>query len=157
MTNVVQILINTPLALSGDYWVSRNHFSLLTWRRLAQAVGSYIPSLALVWLAFVSSEQRILAIALLYVYSGIDAVLIFGSLVNHVDISPRYAGVLMSIENTIAQCLAMFAPLVTQYVVSDSVSFCYNNSGATKIIVMNLCRRRTCYFGDGCFYHWLLL
>lgn len=123
MTNVVQILINTPLALSGDYWVSKNHFSLLTWRRLAQAVGSYIPSLALVWLAFVSSDQRILAIALLYIYSGVDAVLIFGSLVNHVDISPRYAGVLMSIENTIAQCLAMFAPLFTQYVVSDSVSF----------------------------------
>ncbi|ENN74418.1 hypothetical protein HUJ04_005594 [Dendroctonus ponderosae] len=109
--SVVQLLINIPVALLGDYCVSRGHLSLWTWRRLAQAVGCYVPALLLIWLGFLSQEQRVLAVVLLNL-NAIGAVEIFGSLVNHVDLSPRYAGVLLSIENTLAQVIAMFAPML---------------------------------------------
>lgn len=88
-------------------------------------LGSVIPCVALVWLAYISKGQHTLALVLLNVAIGTNAVYLYGSLINHVDLSPKYAGVLISIENTISQAISMFGPVFIQHVVTDLVS-CIN-------------------------------
>lgn len=85
-------------------------------------LGSVIPCVALIWLAYISNGQHTLALVLLNVAIGTNAVYLYGSLINHVDLSPKYAGVLIGIENTISQAISMFGPVFIQYVVTDLVS-----------------------------------
>ncbi|ENN74419.1 hypothetical protein YQE_09003, partial [Dendroctonus ponderosae] len=126
---VMKVLINIPWAFWGDFWVSRGCISLWTWRRINQSLstspqllfldrGSYIPMLVLIWLGFLTKQQTTLAVILLNI-QAISAVKLFGSLINHVDLSPRYGGVLMGLENTLGQVIAMFAPIFNQLMVAD--------------------------------------
>lgn len=45
-----------------------------------------------------------------------------GSYINHVDISPKYAGLMLGIENSISQMVGLTGPLFVQYVVTEPVS-----------------------------------
>ncbi|ERL85800.1 hypothetical protein D910_03215 [Dendroctonus ponderosae] len=74
--------------------------------------------LVLIWLGFLTKQQTTLAVILLNI-QAISAVKLFGSLINHVDLSPRYTGVLMGLENTLGQVIAMFAPIFNQLMVAD--------------------------------------
>ncbi|XP_048518579.1 putative inorganic phosphate cotransporter [Dendroctonus ponderosae] len=94
---------------------------LSEWRETLKARGSYIPMLVLIWLGFLTKQQTTLAVILLNI-QAISAVKLFGSLINHVDLSPRYTGVLMGLENTLGQVIAMFAPIFNQLMVADLVS-----------------------------------
>lgn len=42
--------------------------------------------------------------------------------VNHIDISPRFSGLLFGISNGIGQTLAILAPLLVQFIVYEEVS-----------------------------------
>ena len=51
--------------------------------------------------------------------------------VNHLDIAPKHAGVLMGISNTIATLPGIISPLITGYIVQNKVrllSFLFQNS-----------------------------
>lgn len=45
-----------------------------------------------------------------------------GAGINHIDLSPKYAGILMSVSNSISMLFATVAPLVVQAIVTDEVS-----------------------------------
>lgn len=81
-----------------------------------------MPAVALVWLAFINSTQKTLAIVLLNVIIGMAVFLYNGSYINHVDISPKYAGLMLGIENSISQMVGLTGPLFVQYVVTEPVS-----------------------------------
>lgn len=42
--------------------------------------------------------------------------------VNHIDMSPRYAGIIIAITNTSSNIFAIIGPLVVQIFVTDEVS-----------------------------------
>jgi ACS family sodium-dependent inorganic phosphate cotransporter len=58
-------------------------------------------------------------LALLYITLGLGAVATSaaGFLVNHLDIGPRYAGVLMGITNTVGTIPGILAPVITGFIV----------------------------------------
>jgi MFS transporter, ACS family, solute carrier family 17 (sodium-dependent inorganic phosphate cotransporter), other len=64
-------------------------------------------------------------LALLYLTLGLGAVATSaaGFLVNHLDIGPRYAGVLMGITNTVGTIPGILAPVVTGFIVQYTGSW----------------------------------
>lgn len=103
-----------PLA---DYLILKGYTSRKTSRRLFHAVGSFLPSAALIWLAY---EKSPIGIAILLIVAiSLNGAMFCGHNVNHIDISPRFSGVLFGISNGIGQGLAILAPLLVQFVVID--------------------------------------
>jgi len=64
-------------------------------------------------------------LALFYLTLGLGAVATSaaGFLVNHLDIGPRYAGVLMGITNTIGTIPGILAPVITGFIIQFSGSW----------------------------------
>ena len=79
------------------------------------------PAAALVGAAY-SGCDRIAAMALLTTAVGINGIVYGGYVVNHVDISPNHAGVLMGITNTVANLCGFAAPYVAGLLINQNVS-----------------------------------
>ncbi|KAL7737228.1 hypothetical protein ACLKA6_005410 [Drosophila palustris] len=71
-------------------------------------------------LSFQSQDQDTLAVVLLILTVGISSAAHVGFLINHIDLSPNYAGILMGICNCIANFMSLAAPLVVGVVVTNN-------------------------------------
>lgn len=63
-------------------------------------------------IALAYTTNNTLAVILLAVAVGLNAGTNVGFLVNHIDLSPNFAGTLMAITNSIANVLSILPPLV---------------------------------------------
>lgn len=103
----VLTVIFSPLS---DYLINNGHLSVSIARKLFNSIGHWIPMITLIGLAYTTNTT--LAIILLTTAVGISAGTNVGFLVNHIDLSPNFAGTLMAITNSIANVPSIFAPLV---------------------------------------------
>lgn len=78
----------------------------------------FIPAVALVALTFVSNTERVLSITLLVIAVGCTGGIFCGFTVNHIDLSPNYAGTLMGMSNTVSNVFSLLAPLFVDAVVN---------------------------------------
>lgn len=78
--------------------------------------------ISLIALGYVTKDHATLAVVLLTLTVGISAATYLGFQVNHIDLSPNYAGTLMGITNGSANVMSALAPLAVGMVVSDVVS-----------------------------------
>ncbi|XP_036331387.1 putative inorganic phosphate cotransporter isoform X2 [Rhagoletis pomonella] len=88
-------------------------------RKLFNSIGHWIPMISLIGLGYVSADQTSLAIGLLTITVGINASTYLGFQVNHIDLSPNFAGVLMGITNCAANIMSIIAPLIVGYIVTE--------------------------------------
>ncbi|KAF7266237.1 hypothetical protein GWI33_020422 [Rhynchophorus ferrugineus] len=116
MVQLVLIIVAAPI---GDYIVNRKIVSLMNCRRIFQFCATILPSLALVWLAFVSKTQIALAVFLLNIIMGLSGLLMHGSYINHIDLSPTYGGLLLGVENAFSEVLAITGPIFVQWFLTD--------------------------------------
>ncbi|XP_037942193.1 putative inorganic phosphate cotransporter, partial [Teleopsis dalmanni] len=91
-------------------------------RKIFNTIGQWIPALTLIALGYVPSDQVNLAVAVLTITVGVNAASFLGFQVNHIDLSPNYAGILMGITNCAANIMSIIAPLVVGFVVSDETN-----------------------------------
>lgn len=77
--------------------------------------------LSLIALGYVTKEHATLAVILLTLTVGISAATYLGFQVNHIDLSPNFAGVLMGITNCCANIMSIIAPLIVGFIVNDEV------------------------------------
>jgi hypothetical protein len=85
--------------------------------------GHWGPGLALLGLNFVSTEDSTAAVALLTTAVGLNGAVYVGFQVNHIDLSPNYAGTMMGITNCMANIMSIIAPMVVGLIVTNEVSF----------------------------------
>lgn len=90
-------------------------------RKLFNSIGLYVPMVALIALSFISKEQAMVAVTLLTLAVGINSATYLGFQVNHIDLAPSHAGVLMGITNCAANIMSIIAPLAVGYIVRESV------------------------------------
>ncbi|ENN74416.1 hypothetical protein YQE_09001, partial [Dendroctonus ponderosae] len=119
LPQITQLGLSLVFAPVTDYIVEKKVISLMNCRRLFQVLGSLVPAATLVWLAFISKSQATLIIILLNVIIGLTVFLYNGSYINHVDISPKYAGLMLGMENSISQMVGLTGPIFVQYMVPD--------------------------------------
>lgn len=97
-------------------------------RKFFNTIGTWGPMCLLIALGYMRKEQDTLAVVLLVLTVALTAAAQVGFLVNHIDIAPNYAGILMGICNTFANCMALVAPLLKGAIVTDSVSYTFYNT-----------------------------
>ncbi|XP_075169622.1 putative inorganic phosphate cotransporter isoform X2 [Haematobia irritans] len=88
-------------------------------RKLFNSIGHWIPMITLILLGYVSSNNTNLAILLLTITVGINGATYLGFQVNHIDLSPNFAGVLMGITNCAANITGIVAPLIVGFIVTN--------------------------------------
>ncbi|XP_041378578.1 sialin-like [Gigantopelta aegis] len=81
-------------------------------RKIWQNTSFWLAASFLVGAGFVTCEQRVVGVVLLCLCVSAMGINKAGYMVSHVDIAPRYSGVLLGISNTLATIPGMIAPLV---------------------------------------------
>ncbi|KAL9917688.1 major Facilitator Superfamily Transporter 12 isoform 3-T3 [Glossina fuscipes fuscipes] len=109
-------LILSPIA---DLLIRRHITSVTVSRKLFNSIGQWIPMMCLIALSYINQTAITLSVVLLTVAIGFNAASFCGYLVNHMDLSPNFAGPLMGITNGISNLLSIFAPLVAGVVIHN--------------------------------------
>lgn len=86
------------------------------------SLGQYGPAIALVAASFTGCNPW-LTISLLTIGVGLNGGIYSGFKVNHLDISPRFAGILMAITNCLANLAGLLAPIYAGNVIKGQVNF----------------------------------
>lgn len=95
----------------ADYMISKERYSHTTIRKVFQGIGHFGPALALIGASYTGCNPA-LTVAILTLGVGLNGGIYSGFKVTHLDISPRFAGILMSFTNFTANMAGLVAPIV---------------------------------------------
>lgn len=79
-------------------------------------------ALCILWLSSLTESQASTSIVVLTLTYILTTFVLVGSQVSHLDLSPRFSGILFGILNASGQVASIVAPIVTQYILTDLVS-----------------------------------
>ncbi|XP_057650844.1 putative inorganic phosphate cotransporter isoform X2 [Diorhabda carinulata] len=105
----------------ADYLLTKPHFTHTIVRKLINGIGQYGPAIALVAVSFTGCNKW-LTVILLTIGVGLNGGIYSGFKVNHLDISPQFAGILMSFTNCMANLAGLLAPIYAGHVVVGTPS-----------------------------------
>ncbi|KAL1494024.1 hypothetical protein ABEB36_009697 [Hypothenemus hampei] len=112
-------ILSFIMSFISDSLIVRRILTVGTTRKIFNTIGLLIPAVALIFLGLTPADDPNRAVSLLVVAVGFNAGIFCGFNVNHVDISPNHAGILMGITNGISNIFGIVAPLLVQFLVSD--------------------------------------
>lgn len=107
------------MSFISDGLITKKILSITNTRKIFNSIGLIIPAIALVFLGFTPADDPKRAVALLVIAVGFNSGVFCGFNVNHVDISPNHAGILMGITNGISNIFGIVAPLLVQFLVTN--------------------------------------
>lgn len=107
----------------SDILMNRKYVSVGTGRKLFNTIGHWVPAVTLVALGYVPKDQPTVAVVLLTISVAINASAFVGYLINHMDLSPNFAGTLMGLTNCVSNIMSLLGPLFVGFVVTDAVRF----------------------------------
>ena len=108
----------SPLA---DQLISKNIVSITSVRKIFGAVAMYVPGAALIWLAFVDSTQKELAIVLLVVAVAFTALVLCGFRVNMIDVAPNHTGTIVGMAYGTSNVFSLLGPIIVSWFGTDKV------------------------------------
>ncbi|XP_014246329.1 putative inorganic phosphate cotransporter isoform X2 [Cimex lectularius] len=100
----------------ADYLITTKKLSHTTTRKVANGFGHFSPALALI-LASYTGCNPYLTVSILTIGVGLNGGIYSGFKVNHLDISPRFAGILMSFTNFSANMAGLVAPIIAGHII----------------------------------------
>lgn len=113
-------ILSFPTCWLADYALKKN-ISRGVIRKVCNTIAHWGPAIALICLGTMSVHDATVATAILVIAVGLNAGSLSGFQINHIDISPNFAGTLMSITNCIASIIAIIAPIVCGIIAKDEV------------------------------------
>lgn len=133
-------LLSFPASWLSDFAL-RKDINRAVVRKTCNTIAHWGPAIALICMGFIPNNGTIWVVILLVVAVGLNAGSLCGFQINHIDLSPNYAGTMISITNCIASVIAIIAPLIYGQIVSDEVIFLCKISLSkeqSKKFVMNI-------------------
>jgi len=118
---VASFIVQISAGKFADYVVSLKRWRLLNIRRLFAAAGNVLPAISLALLCL--GPSRMICVILLIASQGFGGFSIGGVSVNHIDLSPKFAGVIYGLGNTAATLPGIFATLVNGFILETSHSW----------------------------------
>lgn len=103
----------------SDLLINRGTLTVTTSRKLFNSIGQWVPMGCLIGLGYMTANEKTEAIVLLTLAVGINAACFCGYLVNHMDLSPNFAGPMMGVTNGLAGVTSIVAPLVVGAIVTN--------------------------------------
>lgn len=105
----------------SDFITNRHYVSNSVARKLFNSIGHWGPAATLIALGYMTKEQSTLAVVLLTLSVAMNGAASVGYLINHMDLSPNFAGTLMGITNAISNVMSIVGPLFVGFIVTDDV------------------------------------
>ncbi|XP_015524856.1 putative inorganic phosphate cotransporter isoform X1 [Neodiprion pinetum] len=112
-------LLSFPFSWFSDYVIRRGWVSRAVSRKVSNSIGHWGPAVALMGLGYATAEHTVIAVVILVFAVGLNAGSLCGYQINHIDLSPNFAGTLMAITNCIANIMSIVAPLICGLIVTD--------------------------------------
>lgn len=110
-----------PISYISDVLIKRDVLTVQASRKICNTIGEWIPAIALIGLGYVTKEEPGIARGLLIFAVASNVAIYCGHNVNHMDLSPNFAGPLMGITNTVANICSILAPLIASIIVKHPV------------------------------------
>jgi ACS family sodium-dependent inorganic phosphate cotransporter len=117
---IAMFLLGNVAGTIGDRLVAAGR-SVTFVRKLMQTIGSAAPAIALVALA--GTDDAVTAVVLITVALGLGSFSFAGFASNHLDISPRHAGVIFGISNTAGTIPGIVGVALTGWLVDQTGSY----------------------------------
>ncbi|XP_039954507.1 putative inorganic phosphate cotransporter isoform X1 [Bactrocera neohumeralis] len=111
-------LFSMFISVIADWMISSNRFTHTTTRKIINSIGQYGPGLALIAASYTGCD-RALTLAILTVGVGLNGGIYSGFKINHLDLSPRFAGFLMAITNCSANLAGLLAPIAAGNLINN--------------------------------------
>ncbi|XP_041535494.1 sialin isoform X2 [Microtus oregoni] len=108
-----------PCGQAADYLRVKWNFSTISVRRIFTLVGMVGPAVFLVAAGFIGCDYS-LAVAFLTISTTLGGFASSGFSINHLDIAPSYAGILLGITNTFATIPGMIGPIIAKSLTPDN-------------------------------------
>ncbi|KAF7273182.1 putative inorganic phosphate cotransporter isoform X2 [Rhynchophorus ferrugineus] len=133
----------------ADFMLTKPYFTITVVRKIINGIGQYGPAIALFTAAFTGCD-RWLTVAVLTIGVGLNGGIYSGFKVNHLDISPQFAGVLMSFTNCLANLAGLLAPIYAGIMVKGTPSIAkWRTVFITAAAVYAACCTFYVIFGSG--------
>ncbi|XP_037301999.1 putative inorganic phosphate cotransporter [Manduca sexta] len=116
---IAMYLLSFVFGYLSDLTLKKQWLSITACRKLSNSIGAFGPASALVALTFAPAGNLAVAVLILTLAVGINAGHYTGFLLMHIDMTPNFAGSLMSITNFLANVACIFAPLVAGLILTD--------------------------------------
>lgn len=113
-------LLSFPTSWLSDFALEKGMSRALV-RKISNTIAFWSPAVALACMSTVPTDNPTYALILLIIAVGLNAGSLCGFQVNHIDLSPNYAGNMMSITNCMASVIAIIAPLISEAILVDEV------------------------------------
>lgn len=121
MPYLVMWLLCMAFSELSDALMNRKYMSVGAGRKIFNTIGHWVPAVALIALGYVTKESTTLAVFLLTIAVAMNAASYVGFLINHMDLSPNFAGTLMGLTNCGSNVMSLLGPLFVGVVVTDAV------------------------------------
>ncbi|KPI98665.1 Putative inorganic phosphate cotransporter [Papilio xuthus] len=109
-------LFSMFISVVADWMLASGRFNHTQVRKIINSIGEYGPAIGL-FIAANTGCNPAATVAILAVGVGLNGGIYSGFKVNHLDISPRFAGILMSFTNCLANLTGLLAPIVAGYII----------------------------------------
>lgn len=116
---LLMVLASLAIGWIADWLIDSGKLSTRNTRKLCNSVAHYGSAIGLIGLAFTGCNQTV-AIVWLCLSVGLNGGVYSGFQVNHVDLSPNYAGTLMGITNMIANTTGFITPYVAGVITNNN-------------------------------------
>ncbi|XP_030023831.1 putative inorganic phosphate cotransporter isoform X1 [Manduca sexta] len=109
-------LFSMFISVVADWMLSSGRFNHTQVRKIINSIGQYGPAVGL-FIAANTGCNPAATVAILAAGVGLNGGIYSGFKVNHLDISPRFAGILMAFTNCLANLTGLLAPIVAGYII----------------------------------------
>ncbi|XP_072745686.1 putative inorganic phosphate cotransporter isoform X1 [Anoplolepis gracilipes] len=114
-------ILSFPISWLADYSLKKGA-SRGSVRKTCNTVAHWGPAIALACMSIVPTDDYTWAVVILTLAVGLNAGSLCGYQINHIDLSPNFAGTMMSITNCFATITAIIAPLICGLIVTDETN-----------------------------------
>lgn len=115
-------LLAFPLSYLADWAIERD-VTVVVVRKFMNTLATWGPALGLLLICNVSASNQAIIVLLLIASVGINAGVMCGFQINHIDLSPNFAGAMLSITNGLANFSGILAPIICGIIVYEEVNF----------------------------------
>ncbi|EZA50530.1 putative inorganic phosphate cotransporter isoform X2 [Ooceraea biroi] len=111
-------LLSFPVSWLSDFALEKGMPRGIV-RKISNTVAHWGPAIALACMSVIPTDNYIWAVLLLIISVGLNAGSLCGFQINHIDLSPNFAGTMMSITNFMATIASIIAPLIVSVIAPD--------------------------------------
>ncbi|XP_031552988.1 sialin-like isoform X2 [Actinia tenebrosa] len=109
---ITSVVLQLVAATLGD-WLLSTGSRKVDVRKASTTCSLIVPACLLISVSYVGSDDKVLIVVLLSLTLGFGAFSSAGFGVNHLDIAPRYAGIIIGFANSLGTIPGFVAPFVT--------------------------------------------